>query len=46
LTVEFTVAGSPCPGLNGGPTFKHTEAFLFQIDIAAIEAARRGRHGR
>jgi len=25
LTVEFTVLGIPCLGLNGGPTFKHTE---------------------
>jgi 2-polyprenyl-6-hydroxyphenyl methylase/3-demethylubiquinone-9 3-methyltransferase len=31
LTVEFTVAGIPCLGLNGGPEFKHTEAFSFQI---------------
>ena len=31
LTVEFTVAGIPCLGLNGGPTFKHSEAFSFQI---------------
>lgn len=31
LTVEFTVFGIPCIGLNGGPTFKHTEAFSFQI---------------
>ena len=31
LTVEFTVAGIPCLGLNGGPTFTHTEAFSFQI---------------
>ena len=31
LTVEFTVAGIPCLGLNGGPMFKHTEAFSFQI---------------
>src|SRR6476620_8902774 len=31
LTVEFTVAGVPCIGLNGGPTFKHNEAFSFQI---------------
>jgi predicted 3-demethylubiquinone-9 3-methyltransferase (glyoxalase superfamily) len=23
LTVEFTVAGVPCIGLNGGPAFKH-----------------------
>ena len=31
LTVEFTVAGVPCLGLNGGPQFKHSEAFSFQI---------------
>ncbi|MEG0186267.1 MAG: VOC family protein, partial [Stenotrophomonas sp.] len=31
LTVEFTVCGVPCVGLNGGPTFKHSEAFSFQI---------------
>ncbi len=31
LTVEFTVAGIPCVGLNGGPHFKHNEAFSFQI---------------
>lgn len=31
LTVEFVVAGIPCMGLNGGPQFKHTEAFSFQI---------------
>ena len=31
LTVEFTVFGIPCVGLNGGPTFKQTEAFSFQI---------------
>lgn len=31
LTVEFTVIGIPCFGLNGGPTFKHNEAFSFQI---------------
>jgi predicted 3-demethylubiquinone-9 3-methyltransferase (glyoxalase superfamily) len=31
LTVEFIVAGVPCLGLNGGPTFKHSEAFSFQI---------------
>jgi len=28
LTVEFTVMGIPCIGLNGGPEFRHTEAFL------------------
>jgi 2-polyprenyl-6-hydroxyphenyl methylase/3-demethylubiquinone-9 3-methyltransferase len=31
LTVDFTVCGVPCIGLNGGPTFKHSEAFSFQI---------------
>ncbi len=31
LTVEFTVAGLPCLGLNGGPAFRHSEAFSFQI---------------
>ncbi|MCY1509645.1 3-demethylubiquinone-9 3-methyltransferase [compost metagenome] len=31
LTVEFTVAGIPCVGLNGGPAFKHSEAFSFQV---------------
>ncbi len=31
LTVEFTVLGIPCLGLNGGPQFKHNEAFSFQI---------------
>lgn len=31
LTVEFTVVGVQCLGLNGGPAFKQTEAFSFQI---------------
>jgi predicted 3-demethylubiquinone-9 3-methyltransferase (glyoxalase superfamily) len=31
LTVEFTVAGIPCMGLNGGAAFQQTEAFSFQI---------------
>jgi predicted 3-demethylubiquinone-9 3-methyltransferase (glyoxalase superfamily) len=31
LTVEFTVCGVPCLGLNGGPAFKQSEAFSFQI---------------
>src|SRR6188508_1598179 len=31
LTVEFTVLGIPCIGLNGGPQFPHSEAFSFQI---------------
>jgi len=31
ITVEFTVMGIPCVGLNGGSTFKHCEAFSFQV---------------
>ena len=31
LTVDFTVIGIPCLGLNGGPQFKHSEAFSFQV---------------
>ena len=31
LVVNFTVCGIPCYGLNGGPIFKHSEAFSFQI---------------
>ena len=31
ITVDFTVLGIPCMGLNGGPTFKHNEAFSFQV---------------
>jgi predicted 3-demethylubiquinone-9 3-methyltransferase (glyoxalase superfamily) len=31
LTVEFTVMGIPCIGLNGGPVFKQSEAFSFQV---------------
>ena len=31
ITVEFSVFGIPCLGLNGGPTFKHSEAFSFQV---------------
>ena len=31
LTVDFTVVGIQCMGLNGGPRFKHSEAFSFQI---------------
>ena len=31
LTVAFTVMGIPCLGLNGGPAFKHSEAFSFQV---------------
>jgi 2-polyprenyl-6-hydroxyphenyl methylase/3-demethylubiquinone-9 3-methyltransferase len=31
LTVEFTVLGLPCLGLNGGPEVRHSEAFSFQV---------------
>lgn len=31
LSVEFTVLGIPCLGLNGGPGFRHSEAFSFQV---------------
>ena len=31
LTVDFTVLGIPCVGLNGGPEFRHSEAFSFQV---------------
>lgn len=31
ITVNFTVLGIPCIGLNGGPEFKHNEAFSFQV---------------
>lgn len=31
LTVEFTVMGIPCVGLNGGPQVTHNEAFSFQV---------------
>jgi 2-polyprenyl-6-hydroxyphenyl methylase/3-demethylubiquinone-9 3-methyltransferase len=31
LTVEFSVMGIPCLGLNGGAAFRHSEAFSFQV---------------
>ena len=31
LTVQFTVLGIPCLGLNGGPAFRQSEAFSFQV---------------
>lgn len=34
LTVEFTVLGIPCLGLNGGPGIRHSEAFSFQVATA------------
>ena len=41
LTVDFTVAGIPCIGLNGGPVFKHSEAFSFQIATDSQEETDR-----
>jgi predicted 3-demethylubiquinone-9 3-methyltransferase (glyoxalase superfamily) len=41
LLVEFTVAGIPCIGLNGGPAFKHSEAFSFQIATDSQEETDR-----
>lgn len=41
LVVEFTVAGIPCIGLNGGSTFKQTEAFSFQISTEDQEETDR-----
>lgn len=42
ITVEFTVCGIPCVGLNGGPMFKHSEAFSFQI--ATVDQAETDRY--
>lgn len=42
LTVEFVVMGIPCLGLNGGPAFKHSEAFSFQV--ATIDQAETDRY--
>jgi 2-polyprenyl-6-hydroxyphenyl methylase/3-demethylubiquinone-9 3-methyltransferase len=42
LTVEFTVLGIPCLGLNGGSMFKHSEAFSFQI--ATVDQAETDRY--
>jgi predicted 3-demethylubiquinone-9 3-methyltransferase (glyoxalase superfamily) len=41
LTVDFTVLGIPCMGLNGGPAFKHSEAFSFQVATADQEETDR-----
>jgi predicted 3-demethylubiquinone-9 3-methyltransferase (glyoxalase superfamily) len=40
LTVEFTVIGIPCLGLNGGPEFGHNEAFSFQAATALTKRKR------
>ena len=44
LTVEFTVLGIPCVGLNGGPLFKHSEAFSFQVSTDDQEETDRFWH--
>ncbi|HZG33226.1 MAG TPA: VOC family protein [Sphingopyxis sp.] len=41
LTVDFTVLGFPCMGLNGGPAFQHSEAFSFQIETRDQEETDR-----
>lgn len=41
LTVDFTVLGLPCFGLNGGPMFKHSEAFSFQVATDSQEETDR-----
>jgi predicted 3-demethylubiquinone-9 3-methyltransferase (glyoxalase superfamily) len=41
LTVEFTVIGIPCLGLNGGPDFPHSESFSFQVATDAQEETDR-----
>jgi predicted 3-demethylubiquinone-9 3-methyltransferase (glyoxalase superfamily) len=41
LTVDFTVCGVPCVGLNGGPHFKHNEAFSFMISTEDQEETDR-----
>jgi len=41
LTVEFTVLGIPCIGLNGGPHFTQSEAFSFQVATADQEETDR-----
>ena len=41
ITVDFTVMGTPCVGLNGGPMFTHNEAFSFQIATTTQEETDR-----
>ncbi len=42
LTVEFTVMGIPCIGLNGGPFYKQSQAFSFQV--ATVDQAETDRY--
>lgn len=41
ITVEFTVMGIPCIGLNGGKAFSHSEAFSFQVATDSQEETDR-----
>lgn len=41
LTAEFTVCGIPCIGLNGGPGYKQSQAFSFQIATDSQEETDR-----
>jgi len=41
LTVEFTVLGLKCVGLNGGPEFKPNESFSFQVATSSQEETDR-----
>ena len=41
LTVQFTVLGIPCIGLNGGPQFPHSEAFSFQVSTGSQDETDR-----
>jgi predicted 3-demethylubiquinone-9 3-methyltransferase (glyoxalase superfamily) len=41
ITVDFTVLGFPCIGLNGPPIFKHSEAFSFQVATETQEETDR-----
>ena len=41
LVVEVTLLGMPCIGLNGGPAFKHSEAFSFQVATDSQEETDR-----
>ncbi len=41
LTVDFTVLGINCVGLNGGPIFPHSEAFSFQVHTDTQEETDR-----
>src|SRR4026208_684981 len=45
LTVDFTVMGIPCIGLNGGPAFKHSEAFSFPVSTQDQAETDRHREG-